>query len=291
MDALGGVQILRTLQSVHTPFLDRFFGGVTLLGSEEFYLIVIPVLYWCFDRTLGRRAGRLFLFSLFLNVWLKGLFHTARPSPDQVRVIYRQTASGYAFPSGHTQGSTTFWGYLALRRRRAWLSILAVLLISLVALSRLYLGVHWPVDVAGGLLAGFLLAWLWTRIGLWWESELAAIATPLRAAGAFLVPFLLLLLDHSPEGVEAVGVLAGFSGGAVLAESWAPPGEFEGVGRRLAKAVFGLAGLALLHGGLKGLLPPTVVFAGLRYGLMGLWVGLLVPWIFALAWPVEGRWR
>ncbi|HHW15172.1 MAG TPA: hypothetical protein GXX28_09605, partial [Firmicutes bacterium] len=146
-------------------------------------------------------------------------------------------------------------------------------------------------DVAGGLLVGFLLAWLWARLGVWWESEVAAIASPLRAAGAFLLPLVLLWLERSPDAIKAVGVLAGFSGGAVLAESWAPPEEFEGLGRRLAKGVFGLAGLALLRSGLKGLLPPGVVFDGLRYGAMGLWTGLLVPLIFALAWPVEGRWR
>ena len=72
---MPGLAVLRAIQSIHGPFLDGFFVAVTMLGSEEFYLLVLPILYWCVSRRVGLRLGRLFLFSSFLNVWLKGLFH------------------------------------------------------------------------------------------------------------------------------------------------------------------------------------------------------------------------
>ncbi|MGE5552570.1 MAG: phosphatase PAP2 family protein [Betaproteobacteria bacterium] len=279
------LEVLRAIQSIHGPVLDRLFVAVTMLGAEEFYLLVIPTLYWCVDRTQGRRLGRLFLLSAFVNVWLKGLFHTSRPSPAQVRVLFPESGTGYAFPSGHAQGAATFWGYLALRRRRRWVTLLAGLLIFLVALSRLYLGLHWPSDVAGGLALGLLFAWVWERAGRWWEDELGAIVWPLRAVGAFLFPLLLLLAERGPNAVKLVGALAGFSGGAVLAGPWATLPKTEGGTRQVAKVLLGLSGLFLLRTGLKTIFPASLLFDGLRYGLIGLWVGFLVPWLFASVWP------
>jgi hypothetical protein len=284
---MSGVEVLRAIQAIQGPALDRFFVAVTWLGSEEFYFFALSVLYWCVSRNLGRRLGRLFLLSCFLNVWLKGLFHTLRPSPGQVRVLFPESGGGYAFPSGHAQFAATFWGYLALLRWRRWLGVLAGLVVLLVAFSRLYLGLHWPVDVLGGLAIGFLLALVWEWGGRQWGEEFAAVITPVRAAAAFLFPLLLLLVERSPDAVKTVGVLAGFGGGAVLAEERAPVPRAEGWARQAVKLLVGLPGLFLLRAGLKILFPPTLLFDGLRYGLVGLWVGLLVPWLFAWTWPVR----
>lgn len=290
-DALGGLNVLRFVQTVHAPGLDRFFIAVTMLGSEEFYLLILPILYWCGDRALGRRVGRLFLFSSFVNVWAKGFFHTLRPPAGQVRILFPESGGGYAFPSGHAQGAATFWGYLALVRRRAWLDVLAVALVLLVGLSRLYLGVHWPVDVVGGTALGLVLAWAWARAGRRWDEESSTVIGPVRAAGAFLFPLLLLLVEHTPDGVKLVGVFAGFSGGAVLAEDLVRFPRVEGGGRQVVKTLFGLAGLFVLRAGLKTVFPAGLLFDGLRYGLMGLWVGLLVPWLAGLAWPAPAGGR
>jgi membrane-associated phospholipid phosphatase len=290
-DTLGGVAVLRAIQAVHGPVLDRFFIAATMLGSEEFYLLIIPILYWCVDRELGRRVGRLFLFSSFLNVWAKGLFHTFRPSKTAVRVIFAQSGGGFAFPSGHAQGAATFWGYLSFRFRRRWFSLLAVLLVALVGVSRLYLGVHWPVDVFGGATLGFLVALLWQGAGRWWDEELAMVVWPIRAAGAVLFPLLLLLLDRSPTAVKLAGVLAGFSGSAVLAEEWLRVPKSERLGQQVLKVLFGLVGLFLLRAGLKTILPAGLVYDGVRYGVMGVWVGLLVPWLSGWFWPAANGGR
>ncbi|MDI6870724.1 MAG: phosphatase PAP2 family protein [Bacillota bacterium] len=290
-DVLGGLQTLRAVQAIHGPLLDRFFIAVTMLGSEEFYLLIIPFLYWCVDRAFGRRLGQLFLFSAFVNVWLKGAFHTLRPPAGEVRVLFGESGTGYAFPSGHAQSAATFWGYLALLRRRWWSAALAGTLILLVAVSRLYLGVHWPIDVVGGMALGLLLAWVWARLGRRWDEELEAIIGPLRATASFLLPLLLLLVERSPDAVKAVGILSGFSGGAVLAEEWAPSFRVERWGHQLAKVLLGLPGLFLLRTGLKALFPETLLFDGVRYGLVGLWVGFIVPWLFAWVWPAASGGR
>lgn len=287
VDALGGLRLLRAVQSIQTPALDRLFIGVTVLGSEEFFLLVLPVLYWCVDRSLGRQLGRLVLLSAFLNLWLKEVFHAVRPPAGQVRILFGQSASGYAFPSGHAQSAATFWGYLARRVRRRWFSALGGTVALLVALSRLYLGVHWPVDVAFGLAIGFSLAWFWDRARSWWEDDAAAVVAPVRVAAAFAAPWLLLLLNRGPEAVKMVGALSGFSGGAALADAAAPQQRRERWWRLAAKAMLGLAGVFLVRAGLKAVFPSGLVFDGLRYTLVGLWSGFVVPWLFSWVWPVE----
>ena len=94
----------------------------------------------------------------YLNYELKGFFDTPRPyvlDPSVVRsAAARETGTGPGFPSGHAQASMTYWGYLALRLRRGWFWAAAGLIIALISLSRVYLGVHLPIDVFGGLVVG-----------------------------------------------------------------------------------------------------------------------------------------
>ena len=107
----------------------------------------------------GFRFAVFFVFSAYVNSGLKYIARTERP-PRELRLAVQE---GYAFPSGHAQGSTVFWGLLALRLRKRWAYWGAALLISLVSLSRLYLGVHWPIDIAGGLAAGLILLLIYSR--------------------------------------------------------------------------------------------------------------------------------
>lgn len=95
-----------------------------------------------------------------LNILLKLIFQ--RPRPDVLRLVY---SCGYSFPSGHAMISAAFYGYLLylsmLFLKKPWkqvISFFLVLLISLIGVSRIYLGVHYASDVIGGLLAGF--GWL-----------------------------------------------------------------------------------------------------------------------------------
>ncbi|MFC1760215.1 phosphatase PAP2 family protein, partial [Candidatus Neomarinimicrobiota bacterium] len=77
------------------------------------------------------------------------MFQTARPLG--VALIEQ---GGFSFPSGHAQGSTTLWLMLALLIRKKWINYLTAIMIILVSLSRLYLGVHYPIDILGGVLIG-----------------------------------------------------------------------------------------------------------------------------------------
>ena len=92
------------------PILDWFSIGVTTLGSEEFYLIAIPILYWCVEKKFAFKLGMVFLYLSYVNDLLKVIFQTPRPDPSVVRVLYPESGGGYAFPSGHSAGSRGLLG-------------------------------------------------------------------------------------------------------------------------------------------------------------------------------------
>ena len=152
--------ILLFFQNTGTPFLDHLFELITMLGEKNVLIVVITWMFWNVNKKKGFILSYTLMFSLLINSVVKISFH--RPRPFQVlsgitgkRV---ETATGYSFPSGHTQGASTFYPTLALLFKKWWLYVLAVLVSMLIALSRVYLGVHWPVDVMAAFLIGILLS-------------------------------------------------------------------------------------------------------------------------------------
>jgi membrane-associated phospholipid phosphatase len=129
----------------------------TFLGNEEFYLLVMPALYWCIDASLGFRVGIAFLLSAVINGVFKLAIHDPRPFWIDPRVRSFGFNSSFGIPSGHSQNAVVIWGLIAgsLRRSRVW--IVTILLIVLIGLSRIYLGVHFPTDVLTGWLIGAIL--------------------------------------------------------------------------------------------------------------------------------------
>ncbi len=216
--------LLLWLQRFSHPWLDAFFLAVTSLGSREFYMTLIPLVYWCVDRRVGLRLGLAFLVSIYLNFFLKDLLRLPRPAGPGLRVLSPERDLGYGFPSGHAQGNATVWGYLAAAYRRRWLTVLAALLVTLVSLSRLYLGVHYPADVAGGIalglgvVAGFRAAEGALARRTWppWLPPAAALAIPLGAAALY----------PTADGFRITGMAAGLAEGHLLAGRAAPHPAF-----------------------------------------------------------------
>ena len=303
---MNPVDVILWLQSLAHPILDVFFGLITDTASEEFFLVALPLILWCYDVQVGVRFVVIFLLSVYGNGLLKDFFQTTRPYlvDSRVRALKVDTGGGYALPSGHTQNATIFWLYLATLVRRWWFWLVAGLLVVLVALSRMYLGLHWPQDVLGGFLLGgvFLLAaWglfrLWDRSGgrlpLWAGLLLSLIG-----------PLVLLLVAQrvaTPGTVDtaahALGVVAGMGAGYVLERRYL---VFQPRGvawwKHVLKIVIGVLGLFVLRYALKPVfslaqsVPPDWE-AFLRYGIIGIWGSLGAPALFVLLRLARARKR
>jgi membrane-associated phospholipid phosphatase len=279
-----GIQVVLWFQQF-SPDLDLLFKALTFLGDETFYLIFMPLFYWCIDRRLGSRLFFLLLFSAYINAIAKVLFDQPRPFAYDPRVRSIVPAGEGGLPSGHTQNAVVIWGFLATRSRKAVWWLLAGLLMIGIPLSRVYLGVHFPTDLFGGYLIGALILlfflWLSPRV----ESWLAERGVAWQLVFSIVGPLILVLLN--PTGnryvLSTIAILMGVCSGFSLERRYI---KFACDGIWWKKTIRYLLGVVVLFGLWGGLklafsgLEPEGIFRFTRYLLVGLWGGAGAPWMF-----------
>lgn len=292
------------------PQLLRAMSLISALGSEEFYLIFVPVFYWSVDKRLGRQLGYIFLLSGLVNNILKNVIREPRPfwlEPG----LQRGEAEGYGIPSGHVQNTTAVFLLLAAYVRRTWFWVLALLFIAVMGLSRFYLGVHFPQDIAVGfavglvILAGFL-GWQTFFFDRFNKQILGR-----RLFLLVLIPTVLaaiyvgLLLVLGPRGTEvswasyipaadlnghedvvstAAGLL-GFSIGIMLESSRVRFRSDGTIWQRVVRYLLGIVVAVGIWAGLRAVFPSEPMWVALplrflRYLILLLWITYFAPWVF-----------
>lgn len=156
------LDLLHWFQDIRNTFLNGFFTFFTLFGEEVILIVILGFIYWSYDKKIGERMGFTIFISLALNSLIKIAVHRPRPfmTDPTIEPLRTATAGGYSFPSGHTQSAATLFFSLYYFIKKRWLLIVAIVITTLVALSRMYLGVHYLSDVVVGAGFGLLIAWL-----------------------------------------------------------------------------------------------------------------------------------
>ncbi len=311
----GGIDLILLLQTV--SWLEAPMRFFTFLGSEEFFIGVLPVVYWCIDSSLGIRIGFILLFSNIFNGMIKLLFHAPRPYWIDPQIKALAAESTFGPPSGHAQMATGIWGMAAASSRRKILWIAAAVLIFLIGFSRIYLAVHFPFDVLLGWLLGGLTLWaflaLWQPVSTWAKQSglgvqlLLGMAIPailLLSRGILEYPFAAYVLpadwmanaaragDPLPAPLSMEGALtaSGAMLGLALGLIWTERrGGFRPSGPLWKRAVcylIGLLGVLILYVGLKALSPSSetlldAIWRFVRYAVLGLWIAGGAPYVFA----------
>lgn len=161
------------LQEIRNPVLDAIFSVVTLCGEETIFMAIGMIVFWCISKYQGYYLLSLGFLGTLLNQFLKMLFRIPRPwvrDPNfSIVESAREAASGYSFPSGHTQTSVGLFGGIARWNKHSALRIAMIALCVLVPLSRMYLGVHTPADVLVSL--GIALAMIFIGAPLFRKAE------------------------------------------------------------------------------------------------------------------------
>lgn len=152
---------LRLLEGVRTPWLDAVMSVVTYLGAEAGFLVLALFVFWCVNKREGYYLMTVGFFGTVINQFCKLCFRIPRPwvrDPSFTIVeSARAEATGYSFPSGHTQNAVGTFGAIALFTKRGWVRVLAILAAVIVPFSRMYLGVHTPLDVGVAAVTALLL--------------------------------------------------------------------------------------------------------------------------------------
>lgn len=158
------MKLLYLLESLRTPAGDWLMSGITHLGGETAFLAVAIFIFWCVDKHEGYYLLTVGFLGTVLNQFLKLLCRIPRPwvlDPDFTIVeSARAEATGYSFPSGHTQNAFAVFGAPARFFKNTALRIIFILLIALTAFSRMYVGVHTPLDVGVSIIVGTILVFV-----------------------------------------------------------------------------------------------------------------------------------
>jgi undecaprenyl-diphosphatase len=296
-----GTEVVIWIQSLSNEWLDAIALFFTQLGYEEFYLLALPLIYWCVHKQIGIALGYISLLSPWVNDVFKYVLRIPRPADPQIEVL-RPDPVPYSFPSGHAQNAMVNWGYMAYRFRNRVFWVVAVIAIAGIGLSRLVVGVHFPQDVIGGWLIGPLLlvayVWLSPRVGRWLGAQEVRVQLVL----AIVVPLVLIFLcpvdaeGHYPakNAITTMSALVGFGIGLIMERAWVRfrvDGEWW---RRGLRFLLGLIIVAVLYLGPRLILPEEMAYGVeavlrfVRYVLVG-WAGaFLAPWLFVQMRLAEG---
>lgn len=311
MEELNQLSIaLATLMQEAYPRLLGFMTFISALGTEEFFLLALPVVYWCVNKQLGRQLGYFFLASALINNVLKNLFRQPRPfwlMPS----IQRSDIEGFGLPSGHVQNVTTVILILAAHVRRGWFWLSGLFFIFLMGLSRLYLGVHSLQDiilgfVIGLLLFGIFIAWqqlFYERYSnqILGRRLLIMILVPIILAAVYIGLFFIVgpadtsvswaeyipaaELNGYEDIVSSLAALFGFGIGILLESSRIRFMVDGPLWLRAIRYVLGMAVALGIWAGLRAVFPAeplwlAMPFRFLRYLLLLFWVTYFAPWVF-----------
>jgi membrane-associated phospholipid phosphatase len=309
-----GIQWIISIQSLggwlETPM--QFF---TFLGSENFFYLVLPLIYWSIDASLGLRVGFILITSASFNSMVKAWIAGPRPYWVSDKVIPYSVENSFGVPSGHAQNAVSVWGLIAASIRKPWAWITAAVLVILIGFSRWYLGMHFIHDGILGWLLGILVLGVFLRfgdaVGAWFKTK----SLGQQIGIAFGASLLLILLGWvstlhlrgytfpvewadnalragplpAPVSIEGFFSSGGTLFGFVVGLAWlATRGGYQvsgPVGKRAIRYVIGLIGVLLFWRGLDLIFPSSEDFIGyffryFRYSLVGLWISAGAPYLF-----------
>lgn len=296
------MDILYALEKIRTPFWNGVMSAVTQLGGEVIFIVAAVVVFWCVSKWEGYYLMTVAFCGTVLNQFLKLICRVPRPwvrDPNFTIVeSARAEATGYSFPSGHTQNAIGLFGGMARWGGRRWVRIGLTALALVIAFSRMYLGVHTPADVGVSLvLAAALVLGLYPLMRRAQEKPRYmgyVLAAMLVVSGAFVV---FVETCGFPADMDAENLASG------IGNAWKMLGAVAGMtlawllDRRYIhfetqavwwvqaiKVAVGMALLLAIKSGLKApllaLLGHEGLAGGVRYFLLVLVAGAIWPLVF-----------
>lgn len=296
------MDILYALEKIRTPFWNGVMSAVTQLGGEVIFIVAAVVVFWCVSKWEGYYLMTIAFCGTVLNQFLKLICRVPRPwvrDPNFTIVeSARAEATGYSFPSGHTQNAIGLFGGMARWGGRRWVRLGLTALALVIAFSRMYLGVHTPADVGVSLvLAAALVLGLYPLMRRAQEKPRYmgyVLAAMLVVSGTFVV---FVETCGFPADMDAENLASG------IGNAWKMLGAVAGMtlawllDRRYIhfetqavwwvqaiKVAVGMALLLAIKSGLKApllaLLGHEGLAGGVRYFLLVLVAGAIWPLVF-----------
>ena len=288
---------------MRTGIGDFFFATVTHMGEEVFFLGIAILFYWCISKRQGYYILVTGVIGSVINQWLKIVCRIPRPwiiDPDFKPVGDAVAeATGYSFPSGHTQNVAGTFGCIGRYNKQRWLKILSVVIILLVAFSRMYLGVHTPLDVTVSLGVAAALVFAFHFVFRTEESTDKYMLPVMIGSVIFSIAFIIyvFLLPESgfAEGADLANLLSAKKNAATLTGCLVGLGlvypldrfviKFETNGRWYAQVIKFAVGVGIVLAIKSGLKSPIEALFGNEYVARAVRYFLIVAFAGGV-WPI-----
>lgn len=284
------------LEGIRTPFLDKLMQFITYFGQEIIIIAVICTLYWCVDKRFAYFLGFTYFTAGLMVQTLKITFRIPRPwilDPD-FRAVESAVpgATGYSFPSGHTQGAACLFFPMSLKTKSVWLRLIYTLAFLSIGFSRMYLGCHTPKDVLVSLaisLSISILLWRFQSF-LLDDTRYLKPVTLLMMCISLLVAGYALYLNftgiisgkYAADCLKASGAGLGFAFGSYLERSFLKFNPQDGsTPAQLIKLLAGLLLAALVKEIFPIIFGSSILAKTLEYFILILWVLVIYPYIFS----------
>ena len=292
------------LESIRNPVLDAIFSTITHLGEETFFLVIAIFFFWCVNKREGYFILITGLVGTVVNQFAKLFFRIPRPwvLDENFEIIEsaREEATGYSFPSGHTQNVAGTFGAIGAFKKGGVRKAICISIIILVAFSRMYLGVHTPLDVVVSLLVAFGLVVLLRPAFATEESFKKSMPWIVVGSVAISLGLLAYVLSVSSDAtldptnyasaLKNSTTLLGCTAGLVVVYFLDSKFiHFETEGRwyaQLLKLVLGLGGVLIIKSGLSS---PLVSLFGNEYIARAVRYFLIVLFAGGI-WPLTFKW-
>ena len=204
------MQFLHAIAQLRTPVLDSFFSIITELGGETAFMVIGLFVFWCIDKRKGHYLLMVALCGTVINQALKITFRIPRPwllDPEfEIVEAARAEATGFSFPSGHTQNAVGIFGGISRFSNGIKWKAFFLVIAFLIAFSRMYLGVHTPLDVAVSAVVGAVLVLALYHPMMRVKSLTKLWLFTLIPTAAYLVYAILLCRGETP-GAEMLGAV------------------------------------------------------------------------------------
>ena len=279
------LEFLKWLEGLRTSFLNVLFESITLLGEETLIILLVVALWFAVDKKLAQQVFFVTATSLSVNGIIKNIAQVPRPFTKGISCVRVDTATGYSFPSGHTQGFATWSSFFAIKVKKIWLSVLVGVLITLVAVSRLYLGAHYPSDVIVAVVLGVSLSafgnYLFVKVKDTKKLYLGTflIMTP------FIAYFLYVADPLFADLFKTFGMIGGMVVVSFLDEKTEPLSYEVAWWKKVIRIVLGVVIAVALKEVIKRMnvfevMPISLFIDAIRYFVVVMAVGVLCPLLF-----------
>lgn len=295
------MKLLYFFESIRVPVLNEFMLLITQFGEETAFLVAALVLFWCVDKYKGYYILSVGFVGTITSQFMKLWFRIPRPwvRDENFTILEqaREAASGYSFPSGHSQSAVGTFGGIAYTTKNRWIRIAAIAIAVLVPVSRMYIGVHTPLDVIVGTAISIVLIFVLKPLVLDKHGKnlpiLLVAMTALAAAYMCFVEFYPFPADVDAENLSSgiknsytlLGALVGFLVVYIVDEKWL---NFSTKAVWWAQVLKVLIGLILVLAVKSGLKAPLNALLGESFGRATRYFLLVI--VAGVVWPLTFKW-